>query len=68
MLVVSLAGGSHTAALQWSAESAQGSVPWYVLNGIGSFFQVSLCCAHLMYYSTVSLSMFTYLFRHRMTQ
>lgn len=39
MLAVSLAGGSHTVALQWSA---QGSVPWYVINGIGSTFQVSV--------------------------
>lgn len=42
LLAVSLAAGSHTAALQWKAESADGSVPWYVLNGIGGFFQASL--------------------------
>lgn len=41
LLVVSLAAGSHTAALQWKAESTHGSVPWYVLNGIGGFFQAS---------------------------
>lgn len=42
LLVVSLASGSHTAALQWKADSTHGSVPWYVLNGVGGFFQVSL--------------------------
>lgn len=39
---MSLAAGSHTVALQWKAESTHGSVPWYVLNGIGGFFQASL--------------------------
>lgn len=38
---MSLAAGSHTAALQWKAQSAGSSVPWYVLNGIGEFFQAS---------------------------
>lgn len=41
LLVVSLAAGSHTAALQWKSESTHGSIPWYVLNGIGGFFQAS---------------------------
>lgn len=41
LLVVTLAAGSHTAALQWKAESTDDSVLWYVLNGIGGFFQVS---------------------------
>ena len=40
LLVVTLAAGSHTAALQWKAEHTDGSVPWYVLNGVGGFFQV----------------------------
>ncbi|CAN0250810.1 unnamed protein product [Ectocarpus fasciculatus] len=40
LLVVSLASGSHTAALQWKADSTHGSVPWYVLNGVGGFFQL----------------------------
>ncbi|CAM9734048.1 unnamed protein product [Scytosiphon promiscuus] len=39
LLAVSLAAGSHTAALQWKAESVDGSIPWYVLNGVGGFFQ-----------------------------
>ncbi|CAM9343751.1 unnamed protein product, partial [Hapterophycus canaliculatus] len=44
LLAVSLAAGSHTAVLQWKAESTNGSVPWYALNGIGGFFQASCEC------------------------
>lgn len=40
-LVLTLAAGSHTAALQWKADGQDGTVPWYVLNGIGGSFQVS---------------------------
>lgn len=39
-LVLSLAAGSHTAALQWKADGKNGTVPWYSLSGIGGFFQV----------------------------
>lgn len=39
-LVLSLAAGSHTAALQWKADGENGTIPWYALNGIGGFFQV----------------------------
>lgn len=38
---MSLAAGSHTAALQWKAQSSHESVPWLVLNGIDGFFQAS---------------------------
>lgn len=41
LLVVTLAAGSHTAALQWKADRTGGAVPWYVLNGVGGFFQAS---------------------------
>lgn len=41
-LVLSLAAGSHTAALQWNAESKDDTVSWYALNGVGGFFQVSI--------------------------
>ena len=42
LLAISLAGGSHTAAIQWKSESTEDSVPWYVLNKIGGSFQASI--------------------------
>ncbi|CAM9173657.1 unnamed protein product [Ascophyllum nodosum] len=37
LLAISLAGGSHTAAIQWKSESTEDSVPWYVLNKIAKW-------------------------------
>lgn len=44
-LVLNLAAGTHTVALQWKVDNAEGAVPWYALNGIGGFFQVKCCSA-----------------------